>query len=54
MHVQEYYLGKFDSDSLPKLTQNYEVNEKGKKRPVVNVEDLQLPYIEVNMTDGKA
>lgn len=50
--AQEFYLGKFDPKQLDKLSKNYEENERGKKRPTVAVEDLTLPYIEVNFTDG--
>lgn len=50
--AQEYYLGKFDLKQLDKLSKNYEENERGKKRPTVTVEDLTLPFIEVNFTDG--
>lgn len=50
--VQEYFLGRFKADDLNKYITHYEEHERGKKRPLISVEDLQLPYIEVNMTGG--
>lgn len=35
-----------------KYEKYYEDNLLGKQLPMVNVEDVLLPYIEVNMTDG--
>lgn len=54
---QEYILGKFDISNLAQSEKNFNskleaLKKEGKKRPTVAVDDLQLPYIEVNMTGG--
>ncbi|RWS20148.1 endoplasmic reticulum lectin 1-like protein, partial [Leptotrombidium deliense] len=54
---QEYYLGRFDSSLLPLIEAEFEskINElkkEGKTRPTVQVDGVQLPYIEINMTGG--
>lgn len=51
--TQEYYLGTFDMEEFSKYEKLYEEKmDQSIKLPLVNVEDFQLPYIEINMTDG--
>lgn len=49
---QEYLLGKFNMDHYASLESYYEQHRRGKALLKVNVDDLILPYIELNMTDG--
>ncbi|XP_075592135.1 endoplasmic reticulum lectin 1 isoform X2 [Dermatophagoides farinae] len=50
--IQEYYLGTFDMDDFAKYEKIYEQMDDSLKLPMINIEDMQLPYIEVNMTGG--
>ncbi|CAG2116286.1 unnamed protein product, partial [Medioppia subpectinata] len=55
--TQEYYLGKYELSRLPSSEQQFgaylqHLVKKGKKRPTITVDETQLPYIEINMTDG--
>uniref|UniRef100_T1JYV6 Endoplasmic reticulum lectin 1 n=1 Tax=Tetranychus urticae TaxID=32264 RepID=T1JYV6_TETUR len=56
-YSQEYYLGKFDLSQLKESELEYDEAEqswlKGSKpRPTVLIDDVQTPYIEINMTGG--
>ena len=48
---QEFSLGTFNADDLAQYEQYYEKNKKNKQE-MINVEDVQLPFVEINMTDG--
>lgn len=50
--IQEYYLGTFEMDDYGRYEKLYEQRDPSAKLPVINVEDIQLPYIEINMTGG--
>ncbi|RWS15814.1 Endoplasmic reticulum lectin 1-like protein [Dinothrombium tinctorium] len=57
VHSQEYYLGKYDLSLLPLTELEFESKMKelvkeGKKRPTIQVDGVQLPFIEINMTGG--
>ncbi|KAI7690253.1 hypothetical protein SSS_01331 [Sarcoptes scabiei] len=52
---RSFYLGYFDMNDYDRYEKLYEDNIKIdplSKLPRINVDDYQLPYIEVNMTDG--
>lgn len=54
---QEYILGKYEISRLASSESQFlshlaDLAKEGRKRPTVTVDDIQLPYIEINMTDG--
>ncbi|XP_046739343.1 endoplasmic reticulum lectin 1 isoform X3 [Diprion similis] len=54
--VQEYYLGTFDKSQKAKLSAEYDEHAKNPNRkaqiPVKKVDNINMPYVEIEMTDG--
>lgn len=53
-NIQQFYLGTFDMGDYEKYEKQDEQDhlQADHKRPLVTVDDYQLPYIEINMTGG--
>ncbi|XP_012271255.1 endoplasmic reticulum lectin 1 isoform X2 [Orussus abietinus] len=53
--IQEYYLGKLDPSEIVKLSAQYDQRAKNSNKadiPVKKVEGVNMPYVEIKMSDG--
>lgn len=51
--IQEYYLGKWKEEKSKELDQTLaETEKRGEKYKTIRIDGVNLPYIEVEMTDG--
>lgn len=51
--VQEYYLGKWAKDKADIVAQEFsEAEKKGSKFRTIRIDGVNMPYLEVEMTDG--
>lgn len=51
--VQEYFLGKWTKDKTEELAQKLgEAEKRGEKFKTIRIDGVNLPYLEIEMTDG--